>query len=58
MDKVAAPTEGYEMHWDGGHDSAVKGYGLRVSAQGKKVFMVMERVLGKSISSRLAPMAR
>lgn len=51
VDKVAAPAEGYEMHWD----DSVKGYGLRVSAQGKKVFMVMGRVLGKSIQFTLGP---
>ena len=51
VDKVAAPAEGYEMHWD----DSVKGYGLRVSSQGKKVFMVMGRVLGKSIQYTLGP---
>lgn len=51
VDKVAAPAEGYEMHWDDG----VKGYGLRVSSQGKKVFMVMGRVAGKSIQFTLGP---
>lgn len=51
VDKVAAPAEGYEMHWD----DSVKGYGLRVSSQGKKVFMVMGRVAGKSIQFTLGP---
>lgn len=51
VDKVAAPAEGYEMHWD----DSVKGYGLRVSSQGKKVFMVMGRVMGKSIQFTLGP---
>lgn len=51
VDKVTAPAEGYEMHWD----DSVKGYGLRVSSQGKKVFMVMGRVLGKSIQFTLGP---
>lgn len=51
VDKVEAPAEGYEMHWD----DSVKGYGLRVSSQGKKVFMVMGRVLGKSIQFTLGP---
>jgi len=51
VDKVAAPAEGYEVHWD----ESVKGYGLRVSSQGKKVFMVMGRVLGKSIQFTLGP---
>jgi integrase len=51
VDKVAAPAEGYEVHWD----DSVKGYGLRVSAQGKRVFIVMGRVLGKSIQFTLGP---
>jgi integrase len=45
VDKVAAPAEGYEVHWD----DSVKGYGLRVSKEGKRVFIVMGRVAGKSI---------
>jgi integrase len=55
IDSVKPPAKGYEMHWDGGHDSAVKGYGLRVSAPAepgkpaRKVFIVMGRVGGKSI---------
>lgn len=51
VDKIAAPAEGYEMHWD----DSVKGYGLRVSKEGKKVFMVMGRVAGKSIQFTLGP---
>jgi len=51
VDKVAAPAEGYEVHWD----ESVRGYGLRVSLQGKKVFMVMGRVMGKSIQFTLGP---
>lgn len=51
VDKVTAPAEGYAVHWD----DSVRGYGIRVSAQGKKVFMVMGRVLGKSIQFTLGP---
>ncbi len=51
VDKVAAPAEGYAVHWD----DSVKGYGLRVSAQGKRVFIVMGRVAGKSIQFTLGP---
>lgn len=51
VDKVAAPAEGYEVHWD----DNVKGYGLRVSSQGKRVFIVMGRALGKSIQFTLGP---
>jgi integrase len=51
VDKVAAPASGYAMHWD----DSVKGYGLRVSEQGKRVFIVMGRVAGKSIQFTLGP---
>lgn len=51
VDKVAPPAEGYQVHWD----DSVKGYGLRVSKEGKRVFIVMGRVLGKSIQFTLGP---
>ncbi|AUW58295.1 preprotein translocase [Sphingobium sp. SCG-1] len=51
VDKVAPPPEGYAVHWD----DSVKGYGLRVSEQGKRVFIVMGRVAGKSIQFTLGP---
>lgn len=51
VDKVQPPPSGYEVHWD----DSVKGYGLRVSAQGKRVFIVMGRALGKSIQFTLGP---
>lgn len=51
VDKVAPPATGYEVYWD----DSVKGYGLRVSAQGKRVFIVMGRVAGKSIQFTLGP---
>ena len=51
VDKVSPPAEGYTVHWD----DSVKGYGLRVSKEGKRVFIVMGRVLGKSIQFTLGP---
>lgn len=51
VDRVAPPAEGYAVHWD----DSVKGYGLRVSKEGKRVFIVMGRVLGKSIQFTLGP---
>ena len=51
VNKVNAPAEGYEIHWD----DSVKGYGLRVSSQGKRVFIVMGRVLGKSVQFTVGP---
>lgn len=37
VDKATPSAKGYEMHWD----DSVKGYGLRVSEQGKKVLQEM-----------------
>jgi integrase len=51
VDKVQPPTSGYAVHWD----DSVKGYGLRVSSQGKRVFIAMGRVLGKPIQFTLGP---
>lgn len=45
IDKVKPPAVAYEMHWD----DAVRGYGLRVTSTGKRVFMVMGRVKGKQV---------
>lgn len=49
IDKVQPPASGYEIHWDGGHDSAVKGYGLRVTATGVRAFVAQGRVNGKAV---------
>jgi hypothetical protein len=43
IDKVQPPAKGYQIHWD----DALKGYGLRVTAAGKKVFIAMGRVRGR-----------
>lgn len=51
VDKVQPPASGYEVHWD----DSVKGYGLRVSSQAKRVFIVMGRALGKSIQFTVGP---
>lgn len=45
VDKVPLPAAGNTTHWD----DSVKGYGLRVSAAGKKVFVAQGRVLGKAV---------
>lgn len=49
IDKVSPPISGYEIHWDGEHDRAVKGYGLRVTANGVRSFIAQGRVGGKAI---------
>ncbi|MBK1674173.1 integrase [Ectothiorhodospira shaposhnikovii] len=51
IDKAQAPASNYAMHWD----DSVKGYGLRVTAKGKKVFVAMGRVSGKAVCYTLGP---
>lgn len=51
IDKLVAPQSGYDMHWD----KTVKGYGLRVSREGKKTFIAMGRVKGKLVQFTLGP---
>lgn len=51
IDKVQGPGEGYANHWD----DTVKGYGLRVTAAGKKVFIAQGRVHGKAVCFTIGP---
>lgn len=51
VDKVKPPSEGYEVHWD----SLVKGYGLRLSPTGKRVFIATGRVKGRQITYTVGP---
>lgn len=51
IDKVQPPAEGYTMHWD----DSLKGYGLRVTAAGKRVFVAQGRVLGKAVCFTIGP---
>lgn len=51
IDKVKAPAAGYEIHWD----DALKGYGLRVTAAGKRVFVAQGRVRGKAVCFTIGP---
>lgn len=51
IDKVQPPGEGYAMHWD----DSLKGYGLRVTAAGKRVFVAQGRVLGKAVCFTIGP---
>jgi integrase len=55
VEKVVPPAAGHVVHWDGGYDGAVKGYGLRVSSHGKRVFIVMGRVHGKQVQFTIGP---
>lgn len=51
IDKVEPPAEGYVNHWD----DYVKGYGLRVTSAGKKVFVAQGRVQGKAVLFTIGP---
>ena len=51
VDKVQPPASGYAMHWD----DSVKGYGLRVSPRGKRVFVAMGRIRGKNVQITIGP---
>lgn len=45
------PAEGYAIHWD----DSLRGYGLRVTAAGKRVFVAQGRVLGKAVCFTIGP---
>ncbi len=45
IEKAPAPASGVKLYWD----DSVKGYGLRVSAAGKKVFFAQGRIHGKAV---------
>ncbi len=45
IDRVQPPLGDYKIHWD----DTVKGYGLRVTPAGKKVFVAQGRVRGRPI---------
>lgn len=51
IDRVQPPAEGYEHHWD----INLKGYGLRVTAAGKRVFIAQGRVKGKAVCTTIGP---
>lgn len=51
IDRVQAPAKEYDNHWD----EAVRGYGLRVTSGGKRVFFVQGRVKGKAVQFTLGP---
>jgi len=45
IEKASAPASGVRLFWD----DSVKGYGLRVSAAGKKVLFAQGRIHGKAV---------
>lgn len=51
IDKIIPPEKGYKVYWD----DKLKGFGLRVTAAGKKVFIVMGRVQGEQVGITIGP---
>lgn len=51
VEKVQPPVSGYDNHWD----ESVRGYGLRVTAAGKRVFIAQGRVHGKAVCFTIGP---
>ncbi|MFR0717515.1 tyrosine-type recombinase/integrase [Enterobacterales bacterium BD_CKDN230030183-1A_HGKHYDSX7] len=51
IDKVQPPAQGYQIHWD----DSLKGYGLRVTTAGKRVFVAQGRVRGKAVCFTIGP---
>ncbi len=51
IDKVTAPPKDYVMHWD----DALRGYGLRVNAKGRKSFVALSRVTRKLVCFTIGP---
>lgn len=51
IDKVPLPAKGNKVYWD----DQLKGFGLRVTAAGKKVFVVMGRVKGEQVGITIGP---
>jgi integrase len=51
IDKVATPATGYKLHWD----DSLKGYGLRITAAGKREFVAQGRVMGKAVCMTIGP---
>jgi integrase len=51
IDKAAPPEKGYQIHWD----DSLKGYGLRVTCKGKRVFVAQGRVRGKAVCITIGP---
>lgn len=55
-ERACAPENKHHVvYWDGGHERAVKGYGLRVTARGAKSFIVAGRVRGRQLQFTIGP---
>lgn len=52
VDKIAVPTKGYALHWD----EQDRGFGLRITKDGKRTFIVQGRVKGKELRLTIGPL--
>lgn len=51
IDKITAPASGYDLHWD----EQDRGFGLRVTKDGKRTYIVQGRVNGKEARISIGP---
>lgn len=51
IDKITAPTSGYDLHWD----EQDRGFGLRVTKDGKRTYIAQGRVNGKEARISIGP---
>lgn len=51
IDKLQAPASGYALHWD----DQDRGFGCRITATGKRTFLVQGRVHGKELRVTIGP---
>lgn len=51
IDKLVAPANGYALHWD----EQDRGFGCRITATGKRTFLVQGRVHGKELRVTIGP---
>ncbi|MFT3963731.1 tyrosine-type recombinase/integrase [Propionivibrio sp.] len=51
IDKIVPPTDGYDLHWD----EQDRGFGIRVTKDGKRTYIVQGRVNGKELRMSIGP---
>lgn len=57
VEALPLPDKGQKLHWDSGKGS-VSGFGVRVTANGAKSYIVQGRVNGKSVRYTIGPCDR
>jgi integrase len=51
IDKIVPPSAGYDLHWD----EQDRGFGVRVTKDGKRTYIVQGRVSGKELRLSIGP---